>query len=182
MKAQKRLLISLVVLLLLTLNVTPISAQTKKKSTKSAPSKLPIAAVPQSVDDKEATATVDRLLVQSGQKFTRGDFGIWILRRTGPSLPAFTITLSQRGGTLVAQVNVAKKTYFKLHDAAPTLLSLAYRLDYAKVSLDSEGDVWVRNEARIKSLDLDELTNNLDRVAAAADQVFAELNKNFKIR
>jgi hypothetical protein len=181
MKAQKRLSLPLV-LLLVTLNVAPISAQTKRKTTKSTPSKLPIAAAPQSIDDQQAAAVVEKLLAQSGQKYTRADVGIWIIRRTGPNLPNFSITLAQRGGTVIAQVNVAKATSFRLRDAAPTLLSLANRLDYAKVCFDREGDVFVRNEARLKSLDADELTNNLDKVAAAADQVFAELNKNFRIK
>ena len=181
MTAHKRLLIPLLLLLVL-FNVTPISAQAKKKSTKPPPSKMPVAAIPQSVDDKEATAIVERLLAQVEPKFTRSGGGIWIVRRGGPSLRYFSITLSQRGGTLVTQVNVAKATSFRLNDAAPTLLKLAFRLDYAKVGFDSEGDLWVRNEARIKSLEVDELSNNLDQVAMAADQVFAELNKNFKIK
>jgi len=179
MKAQKRLLIPLVLLLV---TVTPLSAQTKKRTTKSAPSKLPIAAAPQSIDDQQTAAAVEKLLVQVEPKFTRAGVGIWIIRRSGPNLRNFSITLSQRSGTLVAQVNVAKSKYFRLNDAAPTLLKLAYGLDYAKVGFDSEGDLWVRNEARIKSLDVDELNNNLDRVAMAADQVFAELNNNFRIK
>src|SRR5262245_41158572 len=131
MTAQERLSI-LLVLLLVTL-ITPASAQTKKKPTKSTPSKLPIAAAPQSLDDPQTAAVVDKLLAQSGEKFTRAGVGIWIIRRTGPNLPNFSITLSQRSGMLVAQVNVAKGASFRVNDAAPTLLSLAYRLDYAKV-------------------------------------------------
>ena len=181
MKAQKRLLIPLV-LVLVSLNIVPVSAQTKKKTTKTNPSKLPIAATSQSVDDQQAAAAVEKLLAQSGQKYTRAGVGIWIIRRTGPNLPNFSITLVQRGGTVVAQVNVAKATSFRLKDAAPSLLSLANRLDYAKVCFDREGDVFVKNEARLKSLEADELTNNLDRVATAADQVFDELNKNFRIK
>ena len=180
MKAQKRMLLPLV--LLLSLNVCPITAQTKRKSTRSAPSKLPIASVPQSVDDQQAAAIVDKLLAQIEPKVTRSGAGIWIIRRSRPNILNFTITLSQRGDTLVAHVNVAKAAMFRLNDAAPTLLSLAYRLDYAKVCFDREGDVFVRNEARIKSLDVDQLTNNLDKLSTAADHVFAELNKNFRIK
>jgi|SRR5689334_4387302 len=180
MTARKPLLITLV--LLLSLNLWPIAAQSsKKKSAKPAP-QAPIAATPQSVDDEQAAAFVEKLLKQIGQKYTRADMGIWVIRRTGPNLPNFSITLVQRGGTVSAQVNVAKATSFRLNDAAPALLSLANKLDYAKVCFDREGDVFVRNETWLKSLDADEFVNSLDKIATAADQVYAELNKNFRIK
>jgi hypothetical protein len=159
-----------------------MAAQTSKKKSAKPAAKPPIAATPQSVDDQQEVAFVEKLLAQIGQKYTRADVGIWIIRRTGPNLPNFTITLVQRGATVSAQVNVAKAASFRLNDAAPALLSLANRLDYAKVCFDREGDVFVRNETWLKSLDADELVNNLDKLATAADQVFAELNKNFRIK
>jgi hypothetical protein len=37
--------------------------------------------------------------------------------------------------------------------------------------------VFVRNEARVKSLDLDQLVMNIDHVAAGADQISGEVKR-----
>lgn len=175
MKAQKRLSL-LLVLLLVTLNVTPISAQTKKRSTKSAPSKLPIAAAPQSFDDREAIAAVDKLLAQTGQKYTKAPSGIWIIPRNGAKLRSFQLVLSYTAGTLTTEVRFALgKSAPRLHEVALNLLSLANRLPYAKICMDKQNDLYVRNEAGLKSLSLDEFKTHIESVAAAADQVYVEL-------
>ena len=174
MKAQKRLLILLV--LLLSLNVSPIAAQTKRKSTRSAPSKLPIASVPQSVDDKEAVAAVDKLLAQTGQKYTKAPSGVWIIPRNGAKLRSFQLVLSYTAGTLTTEVRFALgKSAPRLNEVALNLLSLANRLPYAKICIDKQNDLYVRNEAGLKSLSLDEFKTHLESVAAAADQVYVEL-------
>ena len=181
MKTQTRLLIPLV-LLLVHLSAFPIPAQTKQRKTTKPPTvKSPEAAVLQGVDDQQATVAIERLLEQSGQRYTRAGMGVWLIRRTGSNLSFFQLVLSHRAGTLVTEVIVFKANSLKLDEAAPVLLRLADRIDYAKVGLDRDDDVFVRNEARVKNLDVDELINNMEKVAAAADQVFAQVNK-FKIK
>jgi len=172
---QKRLVIPLV-LLLVTLNVTPIAAQATKKSTKSAPSKLPIAAAPQSAIDKEAVAAVDKLLAQAGQKYTKAPSGIWIIPRNGTKLRSFQLVLSYTAGTLTTEVLVARgKSVPRLSEAALNLLRLANRLPYVKICIDKDNDVFVRNEAGLKFLNQEEFTTHIESVATAADQVYGEL-------
>ena len=64
---------------------------------------------------------------------------------------------------------------FDVNKDSPTLLRFANRLDYVKVGLDTSDAVFVRNEARLKSLDLEEFKNNVDKVADAADRVYLKL-------
>jgi hypothetical protein len=176
MKAhQKRFLLPLM-MLLICLNISSMSGQSvsgkpipKPKPAK-AGAKMPVAA--QQNEDQQA---VEQLLAKAGQKYQRLGVGVWAIRKNGPNFKFFQIVLSYRAGTLVSEVTVAKGNTVRLNDAAPARLRLANRLDYAKVGVDTAGDVFVRNEARVKSLDHDELTHNLDKIAAAADQVYAEL-------
>src|SRR6185369_3121031 len=174
MTAQKRLLIPLV--LLLSLNVSPNAAQTSKRNTAKEPPKLPIAAAPQSANDKEAVAAVDKLLAQAGQKYTKAPSGIWIIPRNGAKLKSFQVVLSYTAGTLTTEVVVARgRTVPRLNEAALNLLRLANRLPYVKICIDKDNDVFVRNEAGLKFLNQEEFTMHIESVATAADQVYGEL-------
>lgn len=165
-------------MLFISLNVWPISAQrvVTKKPTRPVTERLPVPPLVQT-DDQEAAIRVEKLLNQSGQKYTRLGMGAWIIRRNGQNLRYFQIVLSHRSGTLITQVTVATAKSLQVNEAAPNLLRLANKLDYVKVGLDTGDDLFVRNEARLKSLDLEEFTNNLDRVAAAADLVYAGVRR-----
>ena len=55
------------------------------------------------------------------------------------------------------------------------LLGLNEQLDRVKIGLDKEGDVFVRIDLSIRILDKQELKENLDQAAAAANDVFAAL-------
>jgi hypothetical protein len=179
MKAHQKRLLPLV-MLLICLNVSSLSAQSVsvKPVPKPRPvkpgAKLPVAA--QQIEDQQAAAMVEQLLAKAGQKYQRLGVGVWAIRKNGPNFKFFQVVLSYRAGTLVTEVTVAKGHSVHVNDAALALLHLANRLDYAKVGIDTAGDVFVRNEARLKSLDADELTNNIDKIAAAADQVYVEVS------
>jgi len=79
---------------------------------------------------------------------------------------------------LITEVFVAKGESLQLNEAAPVLLRLVSSLDSVKIGFDREDDVFVRNEARLKSLDADGLTANIESVAAAADRTFLELRRS----
>ena len=184
MKVHQKPLLLLLMMLFICFYVFSVSGQSisRKPVTtlkKARPSPKPPATV-QDLDDQQATTTVEELLAKAGEKTyqrlgTGG--GVWAIRKNRPNLKYFQIILAYRAGTLITEVTVVKGNTFRINDAAPELLRLASRLDYAKVGLNRGGDLVVRNEARLKSLDVDELTNNLDKIADAADQVFVEVQK-----
>jgi len=177
MKAhQKRLFVPLTILVLC-LNVTAISAQ-RPSSRKGAkpPSKIPM--LDAQVDDPQTVTAVEKLMQQTGQKYSYAGRGVWIVPRNGTNLGYFQVVLSLSGGTLVTQVTVVRgKGFSRVNEAAIPLLQLADRLEYVRVSLDKNNTVFVRNEARVKSLDLDQLVMNIDQVAAGADQVSGEVKR-----
>ena len=174
MKTHRRLLFTLLVIPLVCLNSGPISAQrTVKKADKKPIEAAPL--TPISLDDNQTIVTVERLLSESGQKYVTAGAGIWVIRRNGPNLTSFQIVLSSIAGTLITEVIVAPAKSVRLEAASPYLLRLADKLDYVKIGLDTGDDLFVRHESRVKSLNVEELKNNIDRVAAAADKMFVEI-------
>jgi hypothetical protein len=173
----------LLIVLLISLNISPVSAQLKSTRKAVKPQlELPAVSTQGAFEDPVSAAMVEKLLAVSGVKYTSAGLGVWIIRRTGSNLKYFQLVLSTgRGGILFTEVTVAKGKSLRLNEAALSLLRLANKMDYVKVGLDKDDDLFVRNEARLKSLDVDEFKINLDRVAAAADLVYAELQpfRNF---
>jgi hypothetical protein len=49
-------------------------------------------------------------------------------------------------------------------------------LNYVKIGVDKD-DLFVRNEARLKSLNVEEFKDNIEKVAMAADMVYQEMQQ-----
>ena len=167
MKTLRRLFILLMVLFM-SLSVVAAPAQSKKAN---------IPYQERSFDDQQSVAIVEKLLTMSGYKYTSSGAGVWIIRRPGQNIKSFQLVLSTGGGTLFTEVIVARGKSFRVNDAAPNILRVANKLSYVKVGLDKDDDLFVRNEARLKSLDVDEFKTNIERVSAAADMVYAEVQQ-----
>jgi|KBSSwiStaDraftv2_1062776.scaffolds.fasta_scaffold112835_4 hypothetical protein len=187
MKTLRRLFILLTVIL----SMGPISAQSKKPtrrpakpSTVSAEKKAdtspqtPSMVAPQSaVGDKESAVIVEKLLAQSGHKYTSAGGGVWVIRRNGKSLQYFQVVLYTGPGTLTTEVTVPPiKSAPPLKEMALNLLRLSSRLNYVKIGVDKD-DLFVRNEARLKSLNVEEFKDNIEKVAMAADMVYQEMQQ-----
>jgi hypothetical protein len=176
MKADQKRFLTPLMLLVFCLSGLPISAQraATKKTAKPA-GRVPGTNLAQ-IDDSKAFATVEGLLQQTGQKYSTAGKGVWIVRRNGTNLKFFQIVLSYTSGMLITEVVVARgKSYRRLDEAAINLLRVANRLEFVKVSIDKDDDVFVRNEARLNSLDYEQFKANIERVASAADQVYVEV-------
>ena len=176
MKTLRTRSFALLILLLVTLNTAPISAQLKPKKSNIPSKAAPPKAAPEPVDDKESAVIVEKLLVQSGQKYTSAGGGVWTINRAGKSHRYFQVLLYTAPGTLSTEIIVPRgKSAHSLNDIALDLLRLASRLNYVKIGIDKD-DLFVRNEARLKSLNVEELNDNIDKVVAAADMVLQQVN------
>jgi hypothetical protein len=74
--------------------------------------------------------------------------------------------LVHRAGTLITEVVVAKGKSLRINEVAPTLLRLVNRLDSLKVGIDEDDDVFIRNEAQLKSLHPEEFAANIESVVS----------------
>lgn len=179
MKTLRRPLVMLLLMLFVGLSTVPISAQRTKKSSKRPP-KSPEPTKPVSFEDQQLAKTVEQLLAQSGQKYFPAGGGVWVIIRNGKYYESFQIRLSLTAGTLKSEAIIAKAASLKIDEVALNLLRLKNDLDYVAVGLNRGDDLFVRNEARVKSLDIDEFRNNIESVATAADKVFEKV-KPFRI-
>jgi hypothetical protein len=167
-------LFPLLIVLLMCLSTGPISAQlkTKKRTVKRPTVDWSIAAQQDGLDAKHSAVIVEKLLTESEYKYTSAGEGVWIIRRHGENLRYFQLVLYTGGGTLVTEVIVARAKSLRVDEAKPDVLRLAEKLENIKVGFDKDNDLFVRNEARLKTLTVDEFKSNLDKVAAAADRVY----------
>lgn len=175
MKAHHKRSLMSVIVLLMSLDILAAQSQATKKSETPTTQAAPTTNQPQT-DVRQPDVVVDQLLSATGQKYAKVG-GVWIIRRSGTNLEFFQIVLSHRAGMLITEVFVAKGESLQLSEAAPVLLRLVNSLDSVKIGFDRDDDVFVRNEARLKSLDADGLTANIESVAAAADRTFVELRR-----
>jgi len=178
MKTLRTRSFTLLILLVVTLSTVPVSAQLKPKRSssppkapsKSAEGKAPTKTAAEPVDDKASAVIVENLLTKSGQDYTSAGGGVWTINKKGKSR-YFQVLLYTAPGTLNTEIIVPRAHSVRsLNDMALDLLRLAPKLSYIKIGVDKD-DLFVRNEARLKSLNVEELNDNIEKVVAAADMV-----------
>src|SRR5262249_32947938 len=77
---------------------------------------------------------------------------------------------------LVTFVIVAKKAAIqKTPQMMDALLTANHDYDYTKIGLDKDGDMFVRIDMPLRSVDSKELKSIIDQVANASDEVYAKV-------
>ncbi|HSS21907.1 MAG TPA: hypothetical protein VLL54_17675 [Pyrinomonadaceae bacterium] len=130
---------------------------------------------------KNDAAKVEQLFKQSGYSYRNAGEGIWLLEREGKNLTKFKVIFATGPGFLVTGVVVATKDSM---DTTPEmmlkLLKLAHSLDFVKIGLDDDDDLFVRSEIKTASLDLAEFKESVERVSNDADQIYAAIKPFLK--
>lgn len=122
------------------------------------------------------SAKAARLMNDSGFTYTKASETVWTVPFEGKALKNITVAASVSDDVLTVFAIVAEKKNVKATpEMMKKLLGLNEQLDRVKIGLDKEGDVFVRIDLSIRILDKQELKENLDQVAAAANDVFAAL-------
>ena len=172
MKTLRRRSFILLIVLLMNLSAVPTWAH---RSSMIKPEPAP-PYVQKTWDDQQSIMIVEKLLAQSGQKYESGGSGVWKIRWVGRNFKFYLVLFTIRG-ILFTDVIVATGRSLRVNEAAPVLLRLENGLDYVKIGLHPGDDLFVRSETRLKSLDVEEFKLNLQRVASAADSIYAEVQK-----
>ena len=122
------------------------------------------------------SAKAARLMNDSGFTYTKASDAVWTVQFEGKSLKNITVIASVGDNVMILFAVVAEKKNVKATPAMmKKLLGLNEELDRVKIGIDKEGDVFVRIDLSIRILDKQELKENLDQAAAAANDVFAAL-------
>ncbi len=122
------------------------------------------------------SARVAGLLEESGYSYTKAADSVWAIAFEGKSLPKFNVIASTQEDVLVLFTIVAEKKNLRpTPDVMHKLLQLNGELDRVKIGIDKDGDLFVRVDLSIRVLDVRELKENVEQVAAAADVVFSAI-------
>ncbi len=119
------------------------------------------------------SAKIARLLESTGYTYSKGSNNAWSMTFKGEVLPEFDLIISSQQDILVLFVLVAEKKAFRVTpELMQKMLRLNEELDKVKVGIDKDGDAFVRVDLSLRVLDAQEFKENVDQMAAAADEVF----------
>src|SRR5262249_49952788 len=113
---------------------------------------------------------VERLLQGSSYKFKHATgtaaANVWIIDFTGKSLPTFEVRIAGSDDLVVIFVTIARKRQLNVNaDFLYKLARFNNDLDRVKVGIDDDGDLFVRADVSVRTLDLEELKAQVDQVA-----------------
>jgi len=126
------------------------------------------------VAQESSSAKVGRLLERSGYKYEKKGAEVWTIAFTAKALTSFNVILATQGDLLVTFVIISHKKDIELTPAfMQKLLKFNHNLDRVKVGIDDDGDLFVRTDQSIRVADDKEFKDNVEQVAAAANEVYA---------
>jgi len=124
---------------------------------------------------------MDAMLKQTGYTYTTHNATTWSIDLTKKNLGKTKVILSTGSEILVTFVIVAKKAAIqKTPQMMEALLTANHDYDYTKIGLDKDGDMFVRIDMPLRSLDATELKSVIDQVANASDEVYAKVARWIK--
>jgi len=163
----------LLIVLLTSLSLVPTSAQRSRRIKREPMPPY----LEKSWEQQQAIDSVEKLLAASEYKYTSAGAGVWVIRRQGEHLKFFQLVLYTEGASLFTEVIVARGKSLRLDEAKPHILKLAKELEDVKIGFDKDDDLFVRNEALLKSLNVDGLKTNIERIAKVADEVYLQVQQ-----
>jgi hypothetical protein len=128
-----------------------------------------------------AIAKINQLLQQSGYNFRKATDTVWVINRHGANIGDFQVLVAVDTNFVMMGVVVAKKDQMRMtSDLTFKLLRLAHTIDYVKVGLDDDEDLFVRTEARARLFDLQSLKDTVEDITTAADKAYLEVKPFLK--
>jgi Putative bacterial sensory transduction regulator len=135
-------------------------------------------AVAASPQQSSLVKQTSQFLEQYGGPYTKASDTLWVVPFKGKALTDLEVfvTVSPENNLLLIGAIVAKKQNLKLSQPLfHRLLKYNHAVDYVKVGLDDDDDLFVRAELNAESIDFQSFKKVLDQVAAAADELYAQI-------
>jgi hypothetical protein len=122
--------------------------------------------------DKTASARVSQLLEQSGYSYSKVKDDGWTIPFHGKALPDFDVVVFTAEDLAIFVVFVAEQNELRVTpELMKSLLQMNADADRVKIGIDKKGSLFVRVDASIRLMDVDELKADVEQVAAATDEV-----------
>jgi hypothetical protein len=120
--------------------------------------------------------SMDAMLKETGYAYTTHNPTTWSIDLTRKNLGKVKVILSTGSDILVTFVILAKKAAIqKTPQMMDTLLTANHDYDYTKIGLDKDGDMFVRIDMPLRTVDATELKAIIDQVANASDEVYVKV-------
>src|SRR5215469_10962719 len=121
---------------------------------------------------------MDALLNDTGYTYKTHNATTWSIDLNRKHLGKTRVILSTGSDILVTFVIVAKKAAIqKTPQLMDALLTANHDYDYTKIGLDKDGDMFVRIDMPLRTVDAKELKSIVDQVANASDEVYAKVTR-----
>src|SRR5262249_45951898 len=125
---------------------------------------------------QDSEEKVGKLLNESGYNFRKTGKASWLIDYVSKDGRKSQVLLATGPDFMVAGVIVAFKRNLPANaDLLHRLLKFNHSLDFAKVGLDDDDDLFVRSETSTTYLDLARLKAEVERVTADADKIYATI-------
>jgi Putative bacterial sensory transduction regulator len=120
--------------------------------------------------------TMDAMLKQTGYAYNTHNPTTWSIDLTRKNLGKVRVILSTGSDILVTFVIVAKQAQIdKTPEMMGRLLTANHDYDYTKIGFDKDGDMFVRVDMPLRTIDAKELKSIIDQVANASDEVYVKV-------
>jgi hypothetical protein len=130
---------------------------------------------------QQDSARIEQMLKETGFKFTTHNPTTWSIDFDRKNLGKFKVIMSTGSDILVTFAILAKKANInKSPKMMDTLLSANHEYDYVKVGLDKDGDMFVRIDTLMRTLDSRALKDVINQVANASEEVFIKIAGSVK--
>lgn len=128
----------------------------------------------QTPGEAATAAKVVQLLGGTGYTYVQKTPTVWYIVMNRSSLKDFKVILAASDHLLVIFVTVLKKQQMQM---TPDFMLAELRnndqFDYVKIGIDRDGDLFVRTDCTPRVMDAQELKAQIDQVAAASNEVYA---------
>ncbi|HZP98967.1 MAG TPA: hypothetical protein VFB13_05470 [Reyranella sp.] len=137
-----------------------------------------IAMLSGTVHAQAENSVLDKLMKKTSIKYTKNG-GVYVAQFTGKSLKQFPMLIAADGDTVIMIAVVAEKEKFKKTPELVEGLAMASMDNpLLKVGLVKAGDMVVRVDALIESLDSDDLEKLINKAALGADAIHKQFSRN----
>jgi len=127
------------------------------------------------------SSRVDQMLKATGFKFTTHNPTTWSIDFERKTLGKFKVIMSTGSDILVTFAILAKNANInKSPQLMEALASANHEYDYVKVGLDKDGDMFVRTDTLLRTLDSKALKDVINQVANASEEVFIKVAGSVK--
>jgi hypothetical protein len=119
---------------------------------------------------------MDAMLKQTGYAYNTHNPTTWSIDLTRKNVGKVRVILSTGSDILVTFVILAKKAQIqKTPQLMDKMLTANHDYDYTKIGLDKDGDMFVRIDMPLRTVDATELKSIIDQVANASDEVYVKV-------